>query len=93
MEKHGRQLVNVAAFTVLSNRTLYIHTIAELYDPDGYVKAQVYNVTDDVVVADVDGFSDTGWTVPEGKTVEFRLVNTDTAADHVANYAFLISIV
>ena len=81
----------VARFTVPSGRKLRIHTIAELYDPDDQIIAEIYNVTDGVTVASVDGWSDVGWTVSEGKTVEFRLVNSDANAAHYGNYAFLIS--
>lgn len=83
----------VARFTVPTGKTLKIHAIGEVYDPDGYISAEVYNVTDAVSVASVDGFDDTGWEVAEGKTVEFRMVNSDTVAAHDGHYVFLISLV
>lgn len=82
-----------AKFTVPTGKTLKIHAIAELYDPDGYISAEVYNVTDAETVASVDGFDDTGWSVAEGKDVEFRVINSDGAAAHDGNYGFLVSFV
>ena len=82
----------VARFTVPSDKTLYIYQIAELFDPDGYISAEVYNVTDAVSVVTVDGIQTGEWSVAGGKTVEFRLKNSDTVNPHSGNYAFLISI-
>ena len=82
----------VARFTVPSDKTLYIYQIAKLFDPDGYISAEVYNVTDGVSVVSVDGIQTGEWSVAGGKTVEFRLKNSDTANPHSGNYAFLISI-
>lgn len=78
-----------AKITVPADKTLKIHAIAELYDPDGYISAEVYNVTDAVTVASVDGFDDTGWEVASGKVVEFRVKNSDSLNAHDGNYGFL----
>jgi len=84
----------VGRFTVSTGRTLRIHSVGEMADPDGYIVGEVYNVTDDVsVTGDIDGWDDTGWEVPEGKEVEFRMKNTDTVAAHDGHYAFLISLI
>jgi len=83
----------VGSITVPTGKKMVIHAIAEIHDPDGYISAEVYNVTDAVSVASVDGFDDTGWEVSEGKTVEFRMLNADTVAAHDGHYAFLISFV
>jgi len=84
----------VARFTVPSGKTLVIHSVGELYDPDGYIVGEVYNVTDATsVTGDIDGFDDTGWEVSEGKEVEFRLKNSDTANAHNGNYGFLVSLI
>jgi len=85
--------VLAARFTVPSGKTLNIHMIAELYDPDGQISAEVYNVTDTLTVATVDGFDDTGWSVVAGKVVEFRVINADGVNPHDGNYGFLVSFV
>jgi hypothetical protein len=82
-----------AKFAVPTGKTLKIHAIAQLYDPDGQISAEVYNVTDAVTVASVDGIDDTGWSVGAGKVVEFRVINADTVNPHDGNYSFLVSFV
>ena len=83
--------VYAAKFDVPSDKKLKIHTIAELYDPDNQISAKVYDVTDSTEIASVDGFDDTGWSVPGGHTVEFQLINADSSNAHVGNYGFLVS--
>ena len=83
--------VYAAKFDVPSGKTLKIHTIAELYDPDNQISAKVYDVTDSTEIASVDGFDDTGWSVPSGHNVEFQLINADSSNAHMGNYGFLVS--
>ena len=83
--------VYAAKFDVPSGKTLKIHTIAELYDPDNQISARIYDVTNSTEIASVDGFDDTGWSVPSGHNVEFQLINADSSNAHVGNYGFLVS--
>jgi len=83
----------VAGFAVPTGKTLRVHSIGEVYDPDGYISAELYNITDAVSVVSVDGFDDTGWEIAGGKEVEFRMKNADTVAAHDGHYVFLISLI
>jgi len=83
--------VYAAKFDVPSGKTLKIHTIAELYDPDNQISARIYDVTNSTEIASVDGFDDTGWSVPSEHNVEFQLINADSSNAHMGNYGFLVS--
>jgi len=83
----------IAQFTVPMGFRLLIHSIMELYDPAGTISAEVYNETDGVTVASVDGFSNVGWEVDEGKTVTFKLKNSDTANAQTGRYSFTVSLI
>lgn len=80
--------------TVPSNKALVV-TRLYLYDPDSYIKLQIYDVTDATVEKEVGPGTtdDIGYySYLGGKTYEFRLVNTDTANAHNARAKVIYSI-
>ena len=83
--------VYAAKFDVPSDKTLRIHIVAELYDPDNQISARVYDATDSTEIVSVDGFDDTGWSIPSGHNVEFQIINADSSNAHMGNYGFLVS--
>ena len=85
--------VTIASISIPTGKKLIIHGIKEIYDPSGYISAEVYNVTDATTVVTVDGEDWNVYEVPEGKTVEFRLKNADTVNAQSGAYIFRVSIV
>jgi len=82
-----------AKLTVPSGKKLIISGIVELLDPAGTISAEVYNETDAATVVSVDGEDWNVYEVPEGKSVVFRLKNSDTANSQIGAYIFRVSIV
>lgn len=90
MVDSGLVSVGAGATLVIDKFTGVNHLLVTemyLYDPDGYMKLQVYCVTDATVVAEITGTSEKIDYIDyyaNGKTFEIRLVNTDTTNAHNA---------